>query len=71
MYRIPWRYFWENTSSREALQDFAYEGMGLRRLLQDCWPKECKQVIRHLINNRFDVKYIRRNAQAALRRHCS
>jgi len=36
---IPWRVFFENTSTQEALCDFAYEGMSLKRLLQNCWPE--------------------------------
>jgi len=65
---IPWRVFFENTSSREALCDFAYEGMSLKRLLKDCWPEECKTVIRFLIREGWSVQWIRRRAQAALNR---
>lgn len=66
--RIPWAVFYENFSTIDALRDFAFNGWSLNLLLKNCWPKECKMVVRFLISTGWSVDYIRKRARSALNR---
>lgn len=42
---INWNFFFENSSTTEALYDFAYNNSTFIKWSKDSWPKECKSLI--------------------------
>ena len=62
--KIDWARFFDNTSSREALYDFA-EGKPFRELMSQLWDKNCQ-------NQAIKLKYLtnaRKLAKRAYNRH--
>jgi hypothetical protein len=48
MSKINWEYFWENTSSTEAISTFADGDYSFKEFEEACWPIECKKIVRRL-----------------------
>lgn len=65
---IKWTTFFDNTSTRESLMDFAEGQSNLKELESDCWPKETKAEIRK-IRRKFGLKQGRIEAKRALIRN--
>jgi hypothetical protein len=68
-FRVQWHLFEENTSTREALDDFA-SGVTKTwaKFLRDTWPPECKKIIRRLKGSNMGIDFWRSRAKAACRR---
>ena len=65
---IKWTTFFDNTSTRESLMDFAEGQTNLKELESGCWPKETKTEV-HKIRSKFGLKRGRIEAKRALIRH--
>lgn len=65
MMKVNWEVFFGNSSTEEAICLFAGGYSTFKQFSSECWPKECKQAIRHL-KRRGYTKSIRA-AQRALR----
>jgi len=67
---IQWEYFFDTTSSREALWDFIEATIDLDKLKQHCWSNACKEQVnkmRHL-QLKTSVGHVEDLAVQALRR---
>lgn len=65
--RINWKVFQENSSTEEAVMDFAEGVTSVRQFEKDCWPKDCKKMVRKL--KRLPVRLARRRARDFINRN--
>lgn len=66
--RINWKIFEENSSTMEAVNDYANRVISIMQFEKDCWPKECKKMVRKL--RRLPAKVARRRAKRFFDRVC-
>ena len=63
--KINWECFFDNSSTREALLDFAYGNkISFKNFSEECWTNDCKNQIKLL--SRLGYKKSVKRAQRAL-----
>jgi len=66
MQTINWKPFFENSSTRDALIEFAQGTLSIKQFHDMCWPKECKAEVSKM--NHIGTRASRLRARRALTR---
>ena len=67
---VPWRKFEENSSTADALVDFAEGEINTYRdFIFQLWPEECKSIVRKMRASGLGIDFWRPRAKAACRRY--